>query len=197
MLTISPEARKKIAERIEQVDRSDLILRIEIAGRSADDFQYRLSFVPDKMRDPADHSVELDGLELLVEPISARYLEGAQLNYITEGEVEGFKMDNPNPLWHDDAGAVVQQLIESQINPAIAMHGGQVTLLDVQDNVAYVSMGGGCQGCGLASVTLRQGVETMIQEQIPAIREIVDITDHTQGLNPYFQPEAAGQSPLG
>ncbi len=84
----------------------------------------------------------------------------------------------------------------SQINPSIAIHGGHVTLLDVQDNVAYVNMGRGCQGCGLASVTLRQGVEKMIMEVVPSIKRLVDTTDHTLGVNPYFQRQASGESRL-
>lgn len=197
MLTISPEAHRKIVERMEHVDRPDLKLKIEIVGRSAEEFQYRLSFVPDELRGSADLTVQLDGIELLVEPISARYLEGAHLEYVEDASGAGFKMDNPNPLWHEESAAEVNRVIETQINPAIAIHGGHVTLLDVREGVAFLSMGGGCQGCGMASVTLRQGVETMIQEQIPSIREIVDTTDHALGTNPYFQPEAAGDSPLG
>ena len=68
--------------------------------------------------------------------------------------------------------------------------------MDVQDNVAYVNMGGGCQGCGLASVTLRQGVEKMIMEVVPSIKGLVDTTDHTLGVNPYFQRQASGESRL-
>lgn len=194
MLEISPTARQQIEERAQIVDRSDLALRIEIVGRSEDEFRYRLSFVPESLRGPSDVVLAEDGLELFVDPITARYLEGSRLEYEDEA---GFSMENPNPLWHEPAAAEVHQLIESKINPAIAMHGGQVTLLDVRDGVAYVSMGGGCQGCGMASVTLRQGVEQMITEAIPAIQSIVDTTDHASGTNPYFQPEAAGESPLG
>jgi len=84
----------------------------------------------------------------------------------------------------------------SQINPSIAIHGRHVTLLDVQDNVAYVNLGGGCQGCGLAIVTLRQGVEKMIMEVVPSIEGLVDTTDHTLSVNPYFQRQASGESPL-
>lgn len=199
MIQISQAARRQIQQRAQIVDRQDLALRIEIVGRSEDDFRYRLSFVPEEMRQAQDVAVELDGLELLADPISARYLEGARLDFEPQ---DGFSMDNPNPLWHEAQAAEVHQLIESTVNPAIAMHGGQVTLLDVQDGVAYLSMGGGCQGCGMASVTLRQGVEKMIREAVPAIREIVDTTDHASGTNPYFRPEAAAAqaeagSPLG
>jgi Fe-S cluster biogenesis protein NfuA len=80
----------------------------------------------------------------------------------------------------------VADLFESQVNPMVARHGGRVELIDVQDAVVMVRMGGGCQGCGMADVTLRQGIEAMLQQQVPEVKGIVDITDHTAGSNPYF-----------
>lgn len=82
----------------------------------------------------------------------------------------------------------VQQLIENAINPAIAMHGGFVELLEVKDKVVYLSMGGGCQGCGMANVTLRNGIEALLRDEIPEIAEVVDATDHDSGMNPYYTP---------
>jgi len=68
----------------------------------------------------------------------------------------------------------------------VARHGGRVELIDVQDAVVLLRMGGGCQGCGMASVTLRQGIEGMLTQHIPEVQGIMDITDHTSGTNPYF-----------
>ena len=82
----------------------------------------------------------------------------------------------------------VQNLIENAINPAIAGHGGFVDLLDVKDKVVYLSMGGGCQGCGMATMTLRQGVETAIRRAVPEVGAIFDTTDHAAGRNPYYAP---------
>ena len=81
----------------------------------------------------------------------------------------------------------VARLFEDQVNPMVARHGGRVELIDVQDAVVMLRMGGGCQGCGMADVTLRQGIEGMLAQHIPEVRGIVDITDHTTGANPYFQ----------
>ena len=81
----------------------------------------------------------------------------------------------------------VATLFETQVNPMVARHGGRVELIDVQDAVVMLRMGGGCQGCGMADVTLRQGIEGMLAQHIPEVRGIVDITDHTSGANPYFQ----------
>jgi Fe/S biogenesis protein NfuA len=82
----------------------------------------------------------------------------------------------------------VQNLLENAINPAIAGHGGFVDLLDVKDNVVYLALGGGCQGCGMADVTLRHGIEALLRDEIPEIAEIVDATDHAAGDNPYYAP---------
>src|SRR5213592_2567900 len=80
----------------------------------------------------------------------------------------------------------VADLFDSQVNPMVARHGGRVELIDVQDAVVMVRMAGGCQGCGMADVTLRQGIEAMLHQHVPEVKGIVDITDHTAGSNPYF-----------
>ncbi len=80
----------------------------------------------------------------------------------------------------------VAELFDSQVNPMVARHGGRVELIDVQDAVVMLRMAGGCQGCGMADVTLRQGIEAMLQQAVPEVKGIVDITDHTAGANPYF-----------
>ena len=91
----------------------------------------------------------------------------------------------------EDLKTRVQELIESMINPAVAGHGGFVELVDVQDNRVYLQMGGGCQGCGAADVTLKQGIERLIKEEIPEITEVLDATDHSAGNNPYYTPGKA------
>ena len=82
----------------------------------------------------------------------------------------------------------VQEILNKEINPAVAAHGGWVELIDVNKNEVFIRMGGGCQGCGMASVTLKQGVEKTIREHIPEIGAIMDTTDHASGRNPYYSP---------
>jgi Fe-S cluster biogenesis protein NfuA len=91
-------------------------------------------------------------------------------------------------LMSEELMTKVQDLIENMINPAVAGHGGFVQLVDVKDNKVYLQMGGGCQGCGAADVTLKQGIERLIKEEIPEIEEVLDTTDHASGDNPYYQP---------
>jgi len=82
----------------------------------------------------------------------------------------------------------VQELIDNMINPAVAGHGGYVELIDVQDKRVYLQMGGGCQGCGAADITLKSGIERLLKEEIPEIEEVLDTTDHASGANPYYTP---------
>ena len=80
----------------------------------------------------------------------------------------------------------VQELIDTMINPAIAGHGGYVDLIDVQDSRVYLQMGGGCQGCGAADITLKSGIERLIKDELPEVTEVLDTTDHASGANPYY-----------
>ena len=90
-----------------------------------------------------------------------------------------------------DADAIkkrVQSVLDQEINPAVAAHGGWVELIDVKGNEVFIRMGGGCQGCGMADVTLKQGVEKSIRQAIPEVGAIMDTTDHGSGRNPYYAP---------
>jgi Fe/S biogenesis protein NfuA len=88
----------------------------------------------------------------------------------------------------DEIKAKVQKILDEMINPAVAGHGGWVDLLDIKDNLVYLRLGGGCQGCGMVNVTLKQGIESTLREEIPQIAGVVDQTDHQGGNNPYYQP---------
>jgi len=87
----------------------------------------------------------------------------------------------------DDIYAVADRILRRDINPAVQGHGGRIDLIDVQDGVVVVRMMGGCQGCGMANVTLRQGIEQSLRRAVPGFRGLQDITDHAQGTNPYFE----------
>ncbi len=93
------------------------------------------------------------------------------------------------PVDDDLIYAAVEEIFREQINPAVARHGGRVELVDVQDATVVVRMRGGCQGCGMAQATLRQGIEAALREAIPEIKGIKDITDHAAGTNPYYAPQ--------
>jgi len=85
-----------------------------------------------------------------------------------------------------DLSTIVQQVLDRQVNPGLAMHGGSVNLIEVKDNDVYVQLSGGCQGCSMAMATLKNGIESTLKREIPQIKAVHDITDHAQGQNPYF-----------
>jgi len=93
------------------------------------------------------------------------------------------------PLDDDTMFEVVAEIFRGDINPMVARHGGRVDLVDVQDGTVVVRMMGGCQGCGMATVTLRQGIETALRRALPALHGIRDITDHAAGSTPYYKSE--------
>jgi Fe/S biogenesis protein NfuA len=133
---------------------------------------------------------------VVIENSSIEKIVGATLDFGPAGMV----MQNPNhpepaPAFTerpeaDLSGPVAQMIIavlEEEINPAIASHGGRADLVAVEEDVAYLRLSGGCQGCGMAAATLSQGIEVAILEAVPEIKKVADVTDHASGSNPYFE----------
>ncbi len=188
---VTDEALAKIQDAAENFPEPIAGIRLSLAGRGPDGFQHRLTMV-DEGEEPAEDLVQRldEDLALFVESANLDYLDGVTVHFDpTDERTNGFVFENPNPLWLDDLAMRLQELIDQSINPGIAAHGGYVTLLDLKDRVAYLEMGGGCQGCGLAAVTLTQGIEVAVREALPEIERIVDTTDHAGGENPYYAPE--------
>ena len=122
---------------------------------------------------------------------SQPYGKHLKLDYVQALMRNGFKIDYKPPLpdhIDEDVYTSVQRIIEDKINPAIASHGGSVSLVDLKDNIMFLQFSGGCQGCAASAVTLRDGIEEMVKREIPQIEEIIDITDHAMGKNPYYKP---------
>ena len=187
MLSFSPKAKEMLdhfAEATEEI--SQVCLRVEITGRSKDGFQYDLQFIEKKDSKEGDIEIVVEGMVVFVDPKSAKYLEGTTLDYQETLMGGGFSFENPNPLWMDEISKAVAELIETEVNPAVASHGGHVELMGVEDGKAVIVFGGGCQGCGMADVTLKQGVESMIKDHVPSIDEVIDATDHAAGTNPFY-----------
>jgi Fe-S cluster biogenesis protein NfuA len=119
--------------------------------------------------------------------------EVEEVRFVAKVREGGGAADREAGLDTDEAKAI-QALLDDEINPAVGGHGGFVSLVAVKDKRAYLKLEGGCQGCGMASVTLRQGIEVAILEKVPAIEEVLDVTDHAGGTNPYYESHGGGAS---
>ena len=196
-LTITPMAKEQILAAIAEEERKGLGLRVAITGKGPAGFRYSLDLVAPGENLPDDLVVEEGDFKIFVDKKSAPKLEGSTIDFVIRLQESGFKFDNPNSMWSDDRAQKVQEVIDQRINPSIASHGGSVTLLDVRDDIAYIAFGGGCQGCGMVDVTLKQGVQVMIKEAVPELKDVLDTTDHAAGTNPYYQePSAGAESPI-
>ena len=197
-LELSDQARQKFLEFLESEPASEqesLAIRLAVSGGGAEGFQYRLDIVDRNTVEGEHLVVDANGFSILIEAASAPRHDGVRIDFLQRGLRSGFHFDNPNSRWNDPVAAAVQQVIDSEINPGVASHGGSVQLLDVKGDTAYISLGGGCQGCGMADVTLKHGIETTIRDRVPQVARVLDTTDHAAGTNPYFRDR--GASPFG
>ena len=197
VLTIAPDALDMIRQlRDNEPGEGEFALSIEVTGFRGPQFSYELAFVP--LADKAENWVEErhDDLAVIFPKADTGKLDGSSLE-LTE---QGLAMNNPNspappemaaPAGHLSGPLVdrVQQVISEQVNPAIAAHGGGAELVSVDGTIAYLRLFGGCQGCGLAQVTLKQGIERILLESIPELTQVVDVTDHASGEDPYYQSQ--------
>ena len=189
MLTITDAAKRQIESIMEGQGRQGDGMRLGINGRSSSGFRYNMGLIENGQEDAEDMVVDGGAFKVFVDPQSVANLEGATIDYIDQGmEGSGFKIDNPNPIWSDPASLKIQEILDDQVNPNLASHGGHVDMLEFKEGVVYVQLGGGCQGCGMVDVTLRQGIETLLKEVVPEITQVIDTTDHAAGANPYYQP---------
>ena len=193
MIDFTAEAQQKVLELWEskKKDNSPGLL-IKISGRGPDGFDYVIRFVREDEDGQFSIITKTGDLPIWSDESSVDNLKGSTIDF--NPARGGFNIDNPNPLWvwSDPLEQAVQDVLTSQINPGVASHGGMVQLLEVKDNVAYIEMGGGCVGCGMADVTLKQGIEVSIKATVPEIVAIVDTTDHASGTNPYYQQAKGG-----
>lgn len=195
VFTVTPAAIERILElRDQEEDPSSLALRVEVTGTNGVEYAYDLTFDPIAEADDADALFHQGDLSVLVPVGSIEQLQGATLD-IPSGGGAGLVLRNPNrpnPLagkhleLTGDIAEKVQQLLDQQINPALASHGGFATLAGVEGDKVYVTMGGGCQGCAVSAMTLRDGITRSIKESIPEVSEVIDTTDHEAGENPFY-----------
>jgi Fe/S biogenesis protein NfuA len=199
ILAVTDEALQKVLGFREQAPNPDRqAMWIEITGISGGEWTYNMSLRPLEEAGP-DDVVEAHGdLTLVVPAPDVDKLRGATIEWSGDLFAGGLRLTgltSPSPAVGRDApadltGDVAQrvlQVLDQQVNPAIAAHGGRADLVAVEDEAAYLRLSGGCQGCGMATVTLGQGIEVAIKDNVPEIRQVVDVTDHAAGSNPYFE----------
>jgi Fe/S biogenesis protein NfuA len=200
VLTVTPPALQVVLDARSAEDDSDaLALWVEVTGASAGTYTYDIYFQPLSDAAARDEVVRNGELAVVVPAKSVARVRGARLDWSDEGE-GGLVIINPNTPPASEGSTVappgdttsdlarrVMALLDEQINPSIAGHGGRADLVSVDGDVVYLRLSGGCQGCGMASVTLSQGIEVALRDEIPEITQVVDVTDHAGGSNPYFQ----------
>ena len=199
IVEISDGAREKILELRDGEGIPDLHLGLRITGVGPQGFVYETAFLRKDDLTSTDLVEDHGGLPVAIAVDSVENLRGAVLDLSGDGAGPGLVMRNPNvptpSLPGGELGDLeltgtpeekVRTLLDERINPAIAAHGGVAHLVAVEGSVAQLELGGGCQGCGLAAVTLRQGIERAILDGVPEIDEVIDVTDHSLGTNPFY-----------
>lgn len=197
MLQFTESARTTIRNALARTNPPREYLRIQV-GVANGSFDYRMSASDATDVGAADIVIDATGFRVALDPESAERLAGATIDWQETLLESGFRFDNPNVptaavlpqgARDDLQGSVadrMRMLLETEINPAVAAHGGRVTLVDVVDNRVFLAFGGGCHGCGMVDVTLKQGIEARIREVIPEVVDVVDSTDHSTAENPYY-----------
>lgn len=199
ILSITPDAAAELlAMRDAEPETDRLGLRVEIISGPGEDFRYDLSFeivTTAAFSDEVRTVVHPDGrtLKIIVPATSVESLTGATLDF---SPAQGLLIRNPNRpqapsveglVRDDELSAHVETVVSTEVNPALAAHGGFVTYVGHDgEGTAYLTMGGGCHGCSMSRLTMLEGVQTMIVEQVPGIERVKDLTDHTTGENPFY-----------
>lgn len=204
IVNLTPEAYKVVKEAIDNEPDPGLALWLEVRGVQAGAFVYDLYFQPASDADEGDAHHSHEELEVIVPAASIPRLRGARLEWSEEGG-GGLVLVNPNAPDPEEAapgvppevlaqgleGPLARRVVavlEQAVNPSIASHGGRADLvaLDEADGTAYLRLSGGCQGCAMSQMTLRQGIETALREEVPELTRVLDVTDHGSGENPFY-----------
>lgn len=195
VLSITDDALGKILELRNGEDDADALgLRIEVTGVRGVDYTYDLAFEVIDEREQSDVVFDA-GLPVILPVDDIEKLQGATLDLPSTAGQPGLVLRNPNrPTLPDpddleltgELADDVRALLEQRINPAIAAHGGFAELVGVEGGDVYVRLGGGCQGCAMSRATVAAGIEQTLKEHLPGVTQVVDVTDHTSGENPYY-----------
>ncbi len=193
MITLTDGALEVVRSYMDDSDGEFTALRIGISGGTplAPDFELTL-VGPDDIRE-SEQKVDVGDLTIVIEEEFVPRLDGATVDFVERVNESGFEVSLAEsakaaaPALEGPFAERVKTVLDTEINPAIASHGGSITLVGVEGTEIYLEMGGGCQGCAMSRMTLRQGVERMVRQAVPEVTVIHDVTDHSSGENPFFE----------
>jgi len=191
-LTITERAKSVIRDFMSRSDGELRALRITGHPGGITGMRFDLSLVAESDREEDDVRVDMGDFAVLVSRDGADRLEGATVDFVERVNESGFEIRpvRKTPTFSGppkgELAEKVKEVLQAQVNPAVASHGGEIVLVDVQGTEIYIEMGGGCQGCALSRMTLKQGVERMVRQAVPEITAVHDVTDHTSGENPFY-----------
>ena len=194
IIEITDEAHAQLVTlRDEEPEKERLGLRLEVLAAPGEEFKYDLSFEIVTQAAFSDEVRTINGLKVIIPLQSYEHINGAVLDF---SDRQGLIIRNPNKppaavieglVTDDEISAAVEAVIATDVNPSLAAHGGFVTFVGHDgEGIAYLTMGGGCHGCSMSKMTMLEGVQTTLVEQVPAIAKVRDITDHATGANPYY-----------
>ncbi len=203
MIDITERAQAHFLRLLQQQQIDDLGIRLSATAPGTPEANCELAFCEPAELDGDEWSLECEGFTLYVDGRAAPWLEGASIDY--EPQATGGVLNIRAPrikgeVPGEDAGMIarVQYVLDAEVNPQIAAHGGRVSLVEVTaDGIVWLRFGGGCHGCGMADVTLKQGIETTLKSRVPQITAVRDATDHSTGSQPYYAQGAQGASVAG
>ena len=193
MITLTDKALEVVRSYMDQSDGEFTALRIGISGGTPLSPEFELTLVGPNDIGESEREVAVGDLTIVVQEEFVPRLEGATVDFVQRVDESGFEVSlapaaqAPAPGLEGPFAERVKTVLDTEINPAIASHGGSITLVGVQDTEIYLEMGGGCQGCAMSRMTLRQGVERMVRQAVPEVTVIHDVTDHASGENPFFE----------
>jgi len=189
MITLTENARNKIVEFVDEADDECIGIRVLAAKVGRHTFRYQMQLTRDEESLDGDTRVDFDGFCVVLDAQTAELMAGSTLDYLSLETGEGFEINNPasDPGWEDPLHQKVQKVIDEKVLPVVGAHGGWVELDRVEGDTAYVSLGGGCQGCSSAGFTLSAGIEQAICQDVDEIEHVVDVTDHGAGQQPFYK----------
>jgi Fe/S biogenesis protein NfuA len=197
MITFTDRAREMVLSFLGDDEESSQALRIRVRMEKGTP-EFDLTLVDPEERADEEREVDTGDFKVYLLESDVEAIEGSTVDYVDRVNESGFEVraatasapeSKAKPGKGEPSGEIaerVRDVLDSQVNPAIASHGGLISLVNVDDTEIYVEMSGGCQGCALSAATLRQGVERMLREAVPELTQVHDVTDHSSGENPYL-----------